>query len=46
MKTALGILAMLFGMVYLLVALFMMVFVGLMAYGGVMVLLKSLGVEL
>ena len=46
MKTVMAILAMLFGIIYLLVALFMALFVGLMAYGGVMVLLKSLGVEL
>jgi hypothetical protein len=46
MRLVISLLIMLFGTIYLLVALFMALFIGLMAYGGSMILLKSLGVEL
>jgi hypothetical protein len=46
MKTVMGILATLFGLVYLLVALFMVLFVGLMMQGAFLLTLKYFGIEL
>ena len=46
MKTLLGVLAMLFGLVYLLVALFMALFIGLMMQGAFLLTLKYFGIEL
>jgi hypothetical protein len=40
------IVAVMFGILYLFVAAFMFLFVGLMAHGAVILLLKYLGVEL
>ena len=46
MKTVLSVLAMLFGLVYLLIALFMMLFIGLMMQGAFLLTLKYFGIEL
>jgi hypothetical protein len=46
MKTVPGILAVVFGLMYLMVAIFMALFIGLMAHGGFTLLIKSLGIEL
>ena len=46
MNVVISLLATLFGLVYLLVALFMVLFIGLMAHGGFIVLTKALGIEL
>ncbi|CAB5214950.1 hypothetical protein UFOVP190_334 [uncultured Caudovirales phage] len=46
MKTVMGILAMLFGLVYLLMALFMALFIGLMIQGAFLLTMKYFGIEL
>jgi hypothetical protein len=46
MKAVMGILAVLFGLMYLLVALFMALFIGLMMQGAVLLTLKYFGIEL
>lgn len=46
MKSVLSVLAMLFGLVYILVALFMVLFVGLMMQGAFLLTLKYFGIEL
>ena len=46
MKVIFGVLGVIFGFVYLLVALFMVLFIALMIQGGFILLMKALGVEL
>jgi Zn-dependent protease with chaperone function len=46
MKMVWGLLAAVFGLVYLVVALFMLLFIGLMMQGAVILTLKYLGIEL
>tara|TARA_R110000868_G_scaffold255245_3_gene511834 strand:+ start:4099 stop:4236 length:138 start_codon:yes stop_codon:yes gene_type:complete len=45
MKIVLSAIGILFGTLYLLIALFMALFIGLMAHGGFILLMKYFGVE-